>query len=71
MLENRWWMYDDWNKSRAHSAEWIAKTKDVINRAISQLSLSSSVHVESVRMQSYLTCSQLVNTSVTILYLVL
>lgn len=35
MGDDRWWMYDGWNRNQAHSDEWIAKSNDFINRAFS------------------------------------
>jgi hypothetical protein len=28
MVDDRRWMYDDWNKTQAHSAEWISNAND-------------------------------------------
>jgi hypothetical protein len=36
------WMYNDWSRNGRHSDEWVAKTKDFVDRAFS-MSLTGTV----------------------------
>jgi hypothetical protein len=35
MAKDRGWMYDGWKKSGAHTREWMNKTQEFIDRALS------------------------------------
>ena len=39
MGEDRSWMYNGWDKSGAHSNEWVAKTKAFLDHAFSLSSI--------------------------------
>jgi hypothetical protein len=42
MVYDRKWMYNGWSRNECHSDEWVAKTKDFVDRVFS-LSLTDTV----------------------------